>query len=81
MNIKPLAVLIALTLPLAACGNKGPLVRPGTPSKHAHSVLPMGAPAPSDTTTPPEDTVPPAGTSTPPADDTQAPTTPPPGHG
>ncbi|NUS38570.1 MAG: sugar transporter [Lysobacter sp.] len=76
MNLQPLAVLLALTLPLAACGNKGPLVRPGTPVR-AHSALPMGAPASSDTT-PPAEPVPPADSTTPPAD---AAPTPPAGSG
>lgn len=80
MNTKPLAVLLALTLPLAACGNKGPLVRPGTPAR-AHA-SPLGAPAPSEETAPPSDS-----TVAPPADSTVAPpadSTPPPagnGHG
>jgi predicted small lipoprotein YifL len=73
MNLKPLAVLLALTLPLAACGNKGPLVRPS-----------KGAP-PSQMPAPPADTLPappPAESTAPPADTTTP--TPPPadaGHG
>jgi predicted small lipoprotein YifL len=73
MNLKPLAVLLALSLPLAACGNKGPLVRPGS------------VPPPVETPAPPADTLPappPADSTTPPADTTTP--TPPPadaGHG
>lgn len=71
MNLKPLAVLLALSLPLAACGNKGPLVRPGS--------VPAQAPVP------PADTLPeppPAESTAPPAD-TTVPTPPPAdaGHG
>ena len=73
MNPKPLAVLLALTLPLAACGNKGPLVRP------AAQTPPVEAPA--GTTTPPADALPPAGTTTPPPDSTPAPPAPPAGNG
>ncbi|HSR65973.1 MAG TPA: lipoprotein [Xanthomonadaceae bacterium] len=61
MNPKPLAVLLALTLPLAACGNKGPLVRPSS------APLP---PAPTSTAPPSDSTAPPAETTTPPADTT-----------
>lgn len=76
MNIKPIALLLALTLPLAACGNKGPLVRPSA------QVPPVEAPAPSDTATPPDSsTPPPADTTTPPADSPPATTPPPAGNG
>lgn len=33
MNLKLAAVLIALSLPLAGCGNKGPLVLPPPPAE------------------------------------------------
>jgi hypothetical protein len=70
MNLKPLAVLLVLTLPLAACGNKGPLVRPS----HAppiDSTSPLPAPPPETGTTPP------ANDTAPPADKTPAETPPP----
>lgn len=58
MNLKPIAVLFALTLPLAGCGNKGPLLRPVpvAPAEEATMVEP--APAATDTTAPAEETVP-----------------------
>ena len=80
MNRIPLAVLLALTLPLAACGNKGPLVRPGS----APEGLP---PAPSSVAPPASSTIAPPAPSTvaPPATpSTDAPSSPPPadaGHG
>ena len=67
MNIKPLAVLLAFTLPLAACGNKGPLVRPSSAQ-----MPPVEAPVPADST-PPVDT----GDTAPPADDDTTPPAPP----
>ena len=79
MNLKPLAVLLALTLPLAACGNKGPLVRPShappAPAPDTTSPLPApppenGTATPADDTAPPSDTTTPAGEATPPADTT-----------
>ncbi len=32
--MRRLIAWVLLILPLAACGNKGPLVRPGTPAAH-----------------------------------------------
>jgi hypothetical protein len=68
MNLKPLALLLALTLPLAACGNKGPLVRPSKapPVQAPDTTSPLPAPPPDTGTTPPaDDTTPPADTATP----------------
>ena len=68
MNLKPLAVLLALTLPLAACGNKGPLVRPAKAPPPVEAPPPadtLPAPPPAESTAPPADTTTPA---TPPAD-------------
>ena len=69
MNPKPLVALLALTLPLAACGNKGPLVRPSAQLPQTE------APAPSDTA-PPDETAPPADSDdTAPPDDATPPST------
>ena len=58
MNRLPLAVLLALTLPLAACGNKGPLVRPGAmpPPPTPVPDMSLPAPPPAESTAPPADT-------------------------
>ncbi|MGN6513372.1 MAG: LPS translocon maturation chaperone LptM [Lysobacteraceae bacterium] len=67
MNLKPLAAALVLTLPLAACGNKGPLVRASAQMPPTESPAPAG--------TPPEQATPPAddGDATPPADDASTP--------
>ena len=58
MNLKSIAVLFALTLPLAACGNKGPLVLP-TPVAPAAQDTPIDpAPAATDVIEPADDTLP-----------------------
>ena len=72
MNLKSALLVLALSLPLAGCGNKGPLVLPQDPPPEAAapllSIPPMGdATAPIDVVPPPpadEATVPP-----PPGDD------------
>lgn len=43
MNLKTLAVLIILSLPLAGCGNKGPLVLPTAPVSDAPATDAMPA--------------------------------------
>ena len=68
MNPKLLVVLVALTLPLAACGNKGPLVRPShaPPAQAPDTTSPLPAPPPENgTTTPTDETAPPADTTPP----------------
>ena len=70
MNLKLASVVLALlSLPLAGCGNKGPLVLPQTPPAEEADALPMAPPV-DDATVPadavPADAVPAA---TPPADD------------
>jgi predicted small lipoprotein YifL len=88
MNRLLIAVLIALTLPLAGCGNKGPLVRPGNPMPPPTDTMPSDSstalPASSTVAPPADSTVAPpaAGSTAPPAE----PTTPAPppadaGHG
>ena len=88
MNRLLLAVLLALTLPLAACGNKGPLVRPGNPMPPPTDTMPsdtLPAPPPDSSTAPPAGSTvaPPADSSTAPPADTTTPTPPPAdaGHG
>lgn len=51
MNLKTLAALIALSLPLAGCGNKGPLVLPSAP---VPDEAPATEPVPVDDVTEPE---------------------------
>ena len=68
MNLKPASVLLALlTLSLAGCGNKGPLVLPQNPPPAEATVLPSLPPM--DDATVPVDTVP----TPPPADDAEIP--------
>lgn len=94
MNLKFPLALIALTLSLTACGNKGPLVLPQAPVPvpTEDAVAPAEAPAATDAETPaaadpqPTDTppieTPPADAATPPATDpVPAPPKPPLGHG
>lgn len=50
MNLKTLAVLIALSLPLAGCGNKGPLVLPQKPVPVEESMPLEAPPEPADAT-------------------------------
>jgi predicted small lipoprotein YifL len=50
MNLKTLAVLIALSLPLAGCGNKGPLVLPQKPVPVEESMPLEAPPEPTDAT-------------------------------
>lgn len=58
MNLKSIAVLFALTLPLIGCGNKGPLLLP-TPVAPAAEAMPSEpAPAATDVTEPADETVP-----------------------
>jgi predicted small lipoprotein YifL len=78
MNLKLASVVLALlSLPLAGCGNKGPLVLPQTPPPAEEDLQPSLPPM-DDATAPIEgvsDDVPP------PADDTVDPATPPPPDG
>jgi predicted small lipoprotein YifL len=57
----PIAFLAALSLTLAACGNKGPLVRP------SQAPAPQAEPAPAPAELPSD--LPPAQDAAPPADD------------
>lgn len=58
MNLKSIAVLFALTLPLTGCGNKGPLLLP-TPIAPAAEAMPVEpATAAPDATAPADQTVP-----------------------
>lgn len=50
MNLKTLVVLIALSLPLAGCGNKGPLVLPQKPVPVEESMPLEAPPEPADAT-------------------------------
>ena len=59
MNPKLATLLIALSLPLAGCGNKGPLVLPQKPVPVEADMLPVEPPA--DDATPADDAVDPAG--------------------
>ena len=78
MNLKLVTTVIALSLPLAGCGNKGPLVLPQNPPVENASMLPaipsMGdalpldgvpeerAPAPADNAPPQTPATPPVPT-------------------
>lgn len=53
MNLKLATLLIALSLPLAGCGNKGPLVLPPKPVPVEADTLPIEPPA--DDAIPPVD--------------------------
>ena len=60
MNLKPVTALIALSLALAGCGNKGPLVQAAPPPvegvpAEAETVVPAETPA---VDAPPADAVP-----------------------
>lgn len=50
MSVKTVSALIALSLLLAGCGNKGPLVLPTAPMNDELPAMPEGtdAPAPND---------------------------------
>ena len=58
MNLKPIAMLFALTLPLAGCGNKGPLLRPVPVAPAAEAPMVEPAPASTDATAPIDETMP-----------------------
>ncbi len=76
MNLKPAFVILALSLPLAGCGNKGPLILPQDPPPTEARMLP--AMPPMDDVGVPVDGAPPA----PPAsDDATVPLPPPPAGG
>lgn len=82
MNLKLASVVLALlSLPLAGCGNKGPLVLPQNPPPAEADALPMLPPM--DDATEPADAVPPATVppATIPADDANGDTPPPPAAG
>lgn len=68
MNLKPAMLVIALSLPLAGCGNKGPLVLPSNPPPEQAEALPVDAPA--DDASVPVDSAPIDGTPAEPTDDT-----------
>lgn len=67
MNLKSALLVLALSLPLAGCGNKGPLVLPQDPPSAESTLLPSLPPM--DDATVPVDTVP--APPPPPADDTE----------
>ena len=67
MNLKLATVVIALSLPLAGCGNKGPLVLPQNPPPAEAG--PLLALPPMDDATLPVDAVPADGTPPAPATD------------
>lgn len=69
MNLKSALLVLALSLPLAGCGNKGPLVLPQNPPPVGSSLLPSMPPM-DPARVPPED-APDDGVA--PADDTTAP--------
>ena len=76
MNLKPASLLLAwLSLPLAGCGNKGPLVLPQDPPPAEASAEADLLPSlpPMDDATPPVDTTP----APPPVDDAEVPPPPP----
>jgi len=74
MNLKLAAVVLALlSLPLAGCGNKGPLVLPPNPPPAEADALPMTPPMEDPAV--PADAAPPA---TPPTDDATGDSIPPP---
>lgn len=52
MSLRRLVPLLILVLPLAACGNKGPLVRP--PAKKPTTPTQQPTPAPASTAPSPE---------------------------
>jgi len=72
MNLKLAFVVLTLSLPLAGCGNKGPLILPQNPPPDEANLLPSIPPM--DDATMPVDSVPPV----PPADDAAVPVMPPP---
>ena len=73
MNLKTAMLVIALSLPLAGCGNKGPLILPSNPPPAEADALPVLPPE--DDTSVPVDGVPEEGT---PADPTEETPVPPP---
>ena len=75
MNLKPALLVLALSLPLAGCGNKGPLILPQDPPPEA--ARPLLTMPPMDDASAPVDGVPPA----PPADDATVPPLPPSDNG
>ncbi len=60
MNLKLAAVLIALSLPLSGCGNKGPLVMAERPPPDLPVVEPPPPTEPTDSAPPAEIAPPPA---------------------
>lgn len=60
MNLKSAMLVIALSLPLAGCGNKGPLILPSNPPPAEMDELPIAPPA--DDGSVPLDPVPETGT-------------------
>ena len=70
MNLKLVIALVALTLPLAACGNKGRLVMPSAAPTDMPMVEPPAATEPTESDPPaeipPPEAAEPAGTSPPP---------------
>ena len=82
MNLKPAFVVLALSLPLAGCGNKGPLILPQNPPPAEADAIPsVRAPPMDDVPVPvddvPEDVVPPVS----PAQDAAVPPPPVSGNG
>lgn len=76
MNLKPAFVVLALSLPLAGCGNKGPLILPQSPPAEASPLSPA---PPVDATMAPVDGSPIPVEDVPPADDAETPPPPPAG--
>ena len=70
MNLKPALLVLALSLPLAGCGNKGPLVLPQDAPPEAATPL-LSIPPMDDATAPVDGVPPPADDATvpPPSDD------------
>lgn len=64
-------LVVALSLPLAGCGNKGPLVLPQNPPPVEVDAMPIVPPA--DDASLPVDSVPEEGTPAAPTEDTPAP--------
>lgn len=58
MNLKSIAVVFALTLPLIGCGNKGPLLLPTPVAPAAETTPSEPAPAAPDVVEPADETVP-----------------------
>lgn len=49
MSLRRLVLLLLVALPLAACGNKGPLVKPPADSAPAHAPVKSVTPTPEAT--------------------------------